>query len=334
MAKVLNDVHFQVDKRGESSAGVILDKLALVDHTPIQPLRARALAKFRSNQFIPALLDLKSELHKGYLNTWFCSDILLQTPEKITTKLCKRRWCVVCNRIRTAKLIHQYKDVLDAMQCRSFVTLTTNYTNACTDKRRLSSVVTMYGKAFTRVWRRLKRKHGKIVAIRKTEIAYSRGDGASRTGEYFHPHFHLIMPNDKGQANDLVNEWLKEFPKANVQAQNIRVADDGSQLELFKYFTKLYDGGGNEAPSRDVNPYGDVKLSYPAKAMDTIFQVMNGRKILQTYGGKILNDVVMDIDGEVEITPEDMDYIKPRHEIWQWYEPAITWTNAIGECIV
>jgi hypothetical protein len=192
----------------------------------------------------------------------------------------------------------------------------------------------MYGKAFTRVWRRLKRKHGKIVAIRKTEVAYSRGNGMSRTGEYFHPHFHLIMPNDKGQANDLVNEWLKEFPKANVQAQNIRVADDGSQLELFKYFTKLYDGGGNEAPSRDVNPYGDVKLSYPAKAMDTIFQVMDGRQILQTYGGKILNDVVMDIDGDVEITPEDMDYIKPRHEIWQWYEPAITWTNAIGECIV
>jgi hypothetical protein len=319
MAKVQNGVQFQVDHRGESSTDVILDTLEITRPHALETLAKRGKAKAYTLGYLHKLLDLKSDRHDGYVSTYLCNKTLLQSADgRVTGMFCKKRWCVVCNRIRTAHLIKAYRPMLDRMNDRVFVTLTTDYTNKCTNKAKLSKVINEYNKRFFIVWRRLKRKHGKILAIRKTEIAYSCGDGIVWTGEHFHPHFHLIMPNDKGQANDLVNEWLKEFPNASIEANDIKIATEGSEVELFKYFAKLFDKSEN----------GNViHLPYPAKRMDEIFATCEGRRTIQTYGGKVKFDMK-------EVKGEQIILDSGRDEIWKYELSVETWTNAIGECIV
>ena len=76
---------------------------------PLQTLTRRAKAKFLSNAINFPLIDLKSPLKKSYWQTWHCTSVLLQEGQKITSQYCNNRWCIVCNRIRTAKMINKYQ---------------------------------------------------------------------------------------------------------------------------------------------------------------------------------------------------------------------------------
>ena len=91
---------------------VLLDTLAqLRTETPSKPpvtLVKRAKAKFLTNGLSFPLIDLNSPLKKSYWLTWHCTSVLLQEGQKITSRYCNNRWCIVCNRIRTAKLINGY----------------------------------------------------------------------------------------------------------------------------------------------------------------------------------------------------------------------------------
>lgn len=249
---------------------------------PFENMAKRARAKKTTLSYLGELIDLKNERNKRYWATYHCATEIHQRDGVMYTKFCKKRWCAVCCRIRTSILIKQYKPVLDKLQDKVFVTLTTDLTNKCTNKRRLSNVINTYAKTFAVIWRRIKKAHGTTIALKKLEVTYNTGDGVSRTGGYFHPHYHVIMPNDKGQADMLVREWLKDFPNATAQAQSIVAANDDSVLELFKYFAKLFDSGKGGA---------FVKLPYPAERMDDIFATCEGRRIIQTYGGRLLPKV-------------------------------------------
>lgn len=318
MSKVLNGVHSVEVRNGSSCQGVFLDTLAQLDHVSLKPLKKRALSKHVTRSFLGQLIDLKSNRHEAYWNTYHCTSTLLQrSTGEVSATFCKNRWCVVCNRIRTAKLIRQYKSPMDAMESQVFVTLTTNRTNDCTTEAQLSDTITDYCRTFTNIWRRLKRKYGRTIGIRKTEVTYIASDEVLNIKEHFHPHFHVVMPNDMGQAEFLVSAWLMAYPKANIDAQDIRPTNANTGVELFKYFAKLFDKA--EASEGVVMPY-------PASRMDTIFAVMQGRRIVQTYGGRLTQpvDTFTDAEGHVMLN-------ESRDEIWVWERDVRTWVSGSGE---
>jgi len=71
-------------------------------------LLKRARAKYFSTPLAINLAKLRSPLEKSYRNTVYCSATLSQEDGKIVGSYCGNRWCMVCNRIRTARAIHRY----------------------------------------------------------------------------------------------------------------------------------------------------------------------------------------------------------------------------------
>jgi hypothetical protein len=190
----------------------------------------RARAKYLSKQLATKLIKENpgSDLTGSYIATLKCSHYLNQEGKKIITNYCKNRWCAVCNRIRTAKLISGYAPVLKSFKEPYFVTLTKK--TVCDTDLRAS--MDLMGK----VWRdimlcRDNRYKRKIKGIRKAECTI-------RPKDQYHYHFHVIIEG-KDNAAWLIAEWLKRCPHSDPKAQDMRVADEGSFKELFKYFTKL-----------------------------------------------------------------------------------------------
>lgn len=66
-----------------------------------------------------------SVLFKSYKNSSYCAEVL-KTDEnsKLATTYCKNRWCLTCNRIKTARLINAYLPQLEQLFQPVFVTLT------------------------------------------------------------------------------------------------------------------------------------------------------------------------------------------------------------------
>jgi len=63
----------------------------------------RARSKYFTRGLMFGMIDLKdSPLIKQYWNTYYCASTLFQESGKITSRYCSNRFCIVCNRIRTA----------------------------------------------------------------------------------------------------------------------------------------------------------------------------------------------------------------------------------------
>jgi hypothetical protein len=103
-----------------------LDTLAQLRKTDNSTYSKRAKSKFITNAYLLSLIDLKSPLQKSYWNTFHCSNVLLydKDEKKIIGKYCNNRWCLVCNRIRSAKLIKSYEKEIESLPDLQFVTLT------------------------------------------------------------------------------------------------------------------------------------------------------------------------------------------------------------------
>jgi hypothetical protein len=291
-----------------------LDTLAQLDHFPqknaTDTLNKRAIAKWYTNQIIFPIVDLDcvtKEEKERYWDTYWCVKSLQEdTTGKITGKYCKNRWCIVCNRIRTAILIGKYKKPLETIPTR-FVTLTTNLTSTCKTEQDLSNTIQLYKDTFVRVWRRLKRRYGYTpTAIRKIEVTYSR------KYDHFHPHFHVILENNSDEAEYLVSQWLKEFPNSSEDAQNIRVTDENTLIEQFKYLTKICD-----------KKKGDV-IPFPPEKLHSIFKVMYRQRVIQTYGN-LFKDFTEDFD-ELQATVFKEE-TRDTPVIWQWVQECRTWID-------
>jgi hypothetical protein len=289
-----------------------LDKLAQlrpddVKHTPKGPfttdgklsevgrktLQKRARAKYMTNGITDKLRRLDSELKQSYLNTFFCASILVQDGFKLTGRYCNNRWCLVCNRIRTAKLIVAYGDVLERLPDKHFVTLTIPNVPGAD----LHAAIRQMGVQIRRIQNQVFRKRGApIVGVRKLECTYNaiRND--------FHPHFHLVVSGAQAAA-DLVSEWLKTFPEACRAAQDYRPADLRATMELFKYFTKVLTKPRNG------------KATVYASALDTIFGAMRGLRVFQPMG--IRKDIPEDIE---EIQAEIYRDLEDRETHWDWVD--------------
>ena len=308
----------------EARSAALLDTTAQLTHRPIVSLTApcpatvlqkRARAKSFSERLVGGLVDLGGDtpLRHSYLRTQSCASLLRQENGKITGKYCGNRWCVVCNRIRTAKLYEAYLPALLQWEHRYFVTLTIPN---CSGKSLHAKVRELIA-GLRRVGQYVRRDGHDFAAIRKLEITYSlaRGD--------FHPHFHLIV-NSQAAADALVTRWLIYFPEARGIAQDVRRCESvAAAAELFKYFTKLTVkiDGRYSAP--------------PARALDTIFKSMRKLRTIQPMGfkGVATAEAITDEDGELNLRAGTV-VKSARIADFEWLSTSFDWVDfSTGEVL-
>ena len=266
-----------------------------------------AIRKDYTQQKVKALVDV-SELRwqKQFWKSYHCNNILLQDGDLLIGSRCRKRWCQECSRIKTAELINAYKEPLSKVSDLYFITLTAPTVKG----RQLSSEINKRLKSFQRAKDNLRKNYGiKLNGIRKTEVTYNEKE------DRYHPHFHFIQQG-KAEATALLAEWLKQFPEASINAQDIRRIDASnynSLIELFKYATK------------DV-----IKDETTAYAQYAIYKAIEGRRIFQTYGS--IKKVKEPLE-ETEMR-KTADFIPFAVEIWKYEETRKDWTNALDETLV
>ena len=296
------------------SSTLLLDTLAQLSTKPLklndskdfqnkkltkETLQKRAKSKAFTLSYLFDLIDLKSDLNKSYWQTYHCSSAILQEGKTLTSRYCNQRWCLTCNRIRTAKIINGYKKEIDLFEEPQFVTLTSLNVKGYNLRGEIESM----NKTMSKISNNLKRRHNvKLKALRKYECTYNKV-----TNEY-HPHFHLILEG-KDNANILVNEWLKHNKTSKSAGQDIQEADSGTMTELCKYFTKIV---GKES---DYNP----------KALDIMFKASKGKRTFQPMG--IKKDVCEDIE---EIEKQEANFLESREARYVYHNASHDWICEYG----
>ena len=179
----------------------------------------RAKVKFTQQELLRALLKLGSPLAKKYDDTLLCSSVLEQDGNKLRSRFCNNRWCNICNRIRTAKLIKGYGAAIDSMIDPRFVTLTVPNVPPAELRAEIRRMLSEFRKI-----QELRRKQKKplIRGIRKLEVTYNPDM------QNFHPHFHFIVEGEAA-ANELIECWLDRnstrysYVAGNLSETNIPV---------------------------------------------------------------------------------------------------------------
>jgi hypothetical protein len=266
--------------------------------TTIESLKRRAKAKYAQNNLMRIMAKLESPYAEKYDDTRNCSSVLIQTGNKITSRYCKHRWCRICNRIRTGKLINGYEKALNEMKDKQFITLTVKN---CTGENLRATIEKML-KNF-RLIQDLRRKQKKplLKCIRKIECTYNPD-----TNEY-HPHLHLILEGFR-PGSELICEWLKRNPTADSRGQDIRQCYEA--IELFKYFAKLTSKSGKDQKHYKGSKLINDEWHYP-NALDLIFRSIEGMRIIQPLGGiKMVNDEIE------ELETQEVENIQEENTIW------------------
>lgn len=247
-----------------------------------------------------------SPLRKAYKNSMYCSDVLSPnvTQTKLTTKYCKNRWCPLCSSIRIAVLVNGYAPQLREFQEPYFVTLTAPTVPA----EELLNRIEQFGKAFRQIVHNNRARKMGMKGIRKAECTV-------RPEDLYHYHFHVII-DKKTNAEFLVKRWLEIVQGALPQSQDIRPADEGSYIELFKYFTKLVVKD-KRTGAREIVDY---------KRLDIIFQALRGKRTFQAFGGlKPVSEDIVEEELEANI-------LISADSIFKWI--VEDWVNLeTGECL-
>ena len=289
------------EARSRTNQNPLLDNIAqvttYVTSSPnYEALRKRARAKYYTSNVALGLYSLNSDLKKSYGQTaWNCAVTIEQKGEKFTSRYCNQRWCIVCNRIRTAKLIRGYEPVLSKLKDPQFVTLTIPNVKAQFLRKSIKEMLS----ACRSIQKAAQKKHERnpnalqIICIRKVECTHNH------IANDFHPHFHFIIQG-KEAAEHLRAEWLKIYQNASIVAQDIRPANEGSSQELFKYFSKMITKVDGEA----------LTLLEP---LNVIFTAMRGLRTFQPLGLK--KHVSEDIDA---LQAETIEGVTPDTGMWVW----------------
>lgn len=258
----------------------------------------RAKVKFTQGKLLKALLKLGSPLAKKYDATIFCSSVLEQDGNKLRSRFCNNRWCNICNRIRTAKLIKGYGAAIESMLDPRFVTLTVPNVPATELRAEIRRMISQFRKI-----QELRRKHKKplIRGIRKLEVTYNPDL------QNFHPHFHFIVEGEAA-ANELIEDWLDRNTTADKRGQDQREAKN--PIELFKYFAKLTSKSKSDTIIIKAGKMVRIEYSYP-EALDLVFQAIEGTRIIQPIGG--IKYIKEDIEDLETVVVEDLE---PEEALW------------------
>jgi len=245
-----------------------------------------------------------SPLRESYFGSMLCCDVIRQEGIKLETSYCKQRWCLVCNRIRTARLISGYLSQIQSFRDPYFVTLTKKTVYA----ENLPTSMAFMAATWRKITDMARKSRIDFKGVKKAECTI-------RPAGKYHYHFHLIV---EGQENAewLISRWVKMMKGAAVRKpQDMRVADDNSLKELFKYFTKL-----------TTKNLEGKKVMFDTKRMDVIFQAMKGKRVFQPFGG--LRIVTEEIE---EIIGEEYEHLDGEFHLWKWHTED--WINELGECL-
>lgn len=202
---------------------------------------------------------------------------------------------MTCNRIRTAKLILGYSLPLSQLEEKRFVTLTVPNI----DGNSLLDTIEKMQLTLKAIQKTFEKRKTLIVGLRKLEVTYNP------LRKNFHPHFHLVIANGNGNSETLIDEWLLRYPGTNRKAQDVRPADNGTSMELFKYFTKII-----------------TKDRIYVDALDTIFNAMYRKRTFQPMGLK--KTVSEDVDEIQAIIYNDL---VPAEATWNWIDEAADWID-------
>lgn len=242
-----------------------------------------------------------SPLRKSYLNSMYCANSIVQQENKLTSHYCKNRWCITCNRIRTAVLINTYMPRLK--ECRElwFLTLTRPNVSAKHLSRELRDLQKIIRHIMTaRPFRKYKAAGG--IGIRKTECTYNP------QADTYHPHFHIIIDSEE-MARYILDRWLALSPRADAKAQDLRRVEDVGDgcLEIFKYFTKLLAKGK------------DGRRFFDAVHMNTIFEAMAGKRVFQRFGKKDAWRCA-EVDEDAIEEAAVLEGVGKDGDVWRWLE--------------
>lgn len=278
-------------------------------------LRSRIRSKYVMSQFIFPLKDLKSPLEMAYYKTNKCGDVILQNGHELISSYCKQRWCLVCNRIRTAELILSYGEELNKIENKAFLTLS----RVNVSKSDLNAEISLILKDFGKIINSLegKGRGKKIKGIRKIEVTYN-----PNTDE-FHPHIHGIFSFEDAQK--IKSAWMRRCNELNIKvshkAQDVRKADENSVIEIFKYCTKLFK---IERTEKDY--LGRQIINVDVAPLDTIFQCLKNRRTFSAYG-------LSKKEYDKKSMKEDYSFLDFKTEIWRWDAHASNYTNALNETL-
>lgn len=260
-------------------------------------LGKKARAKYALQPLLLALVDVSKvdpegdEIRSSYWSSYHCAGVLEQKGQKLQGRYCNQRWCLVCSRIRTAKLINKYGKHFNRMEQPYFVTLTAP-TIAGTD---LSGRIKAMAKDWKNIQDVMKKRGTPLVGVRKIECTYN-----PETDKY-HPHFHALIEGGY-EAEVLREEWLKRNPTASDKAQDVREADENTLLEVFKYTAKHCSKG-----KRTMNP----------EALHTIYKALRGVRTFQSLGGFGTAEIA-DEEEEIKLYSQSYDFLKDEQKQWIW----------------
>jgi hypothetical protein len=174
-------------------------------------------------------------------------------------------------------------------------------------QEKLKSEIEKMYKGFRTVQKRLNKHKIKIVGIRKFECTYNEEK------DTYHPHYHFIVETLE-HAEILLEKWLDMFPKdTDHKGQDIKKCDEGSIMELFKYFTKLMPTK-KEGQERRVIRVG---------ALDNMFTAMQGKRVFQAFGIKASKE----IDNEEVVNLESQVYKDLEESFGSWIWKGNDWVN-------
>lgn len=246
-------------------------------------LRKRAKRKFLNTPIIKNLAALNSPLHDKYITTLGCSSKIKNEDGKIISRYCKRPWCNICNPIRTAIRINNYREQLEALPGLTMTTLTAP--NCKHDE--IFSTIQFFRKVFRQFRNTYKKSTGNVFrGVYNFECTYNH-----RTRLY-HPHIHIIhegLPTEEikiqywckkakvqleeKSTNSLIQYWLKHNDAATFLAQDTRPCTE--LIEGFKY---------QALSIFKIKINGKKQPFVPLLELDLIFQSLAGVRCFQPFG--------------------------------------------------
>ena len=271
-----------------------------------ETLLKRSTRKQFTQRITAELLQLDSKLHKQYQRAYYCCNGLQQQGKtiKTTNDYCNSRVCLVCNSIRTAKLINGYGKQLESEK-QYFCCLTIVNVKA----PELRKTIEQMTKHFGLILKLIRQKKGlKPDGIRRLEITYNK------TEDTYHPHFHFLV-NCEQSAMLIKLQWMKRYPSVIWGAQDIQEATEGTLTEIFKYSTKFAI-----KEIREQKEHYEIHIP----SLDVIFCAMNGKRTVQPFGKyvkqKISEDITAEDVQEKEYNVEPRAYAKFEWNGHDWFE--------------
>jgi hypothetical protein len=165
----------------------------------------------------------------------------------------------------------------------------------------IAGMIVTFQKIKERFEKRYKRKQQdwRFRGIRVIECNYNP---ISNT---FNPHFHLL--GEHVAMVEFEKAWLLEYAAVHIcpDAQKIKIAREGTMLELFKYCTKFL-----------IQEKKDGKISVDPAALDKIFCAFAKVRTVQAFGIKQAPKAKKE---KREYTEQELEEIEENTVLWQWY---------------